>query len=127
VEAGAWKTADSLYVGGPGRSTVIDFSSISDGSIHGRVEYTFEMGSFLMNDLIANNSDYINPNQSSIWAAVGHGIGYGGFYGGLGSPVITHIKVHSLHPIPEPSTLAFLGIGLVGLIGYGWRRGRHDR
>jgi len=29
--------------------------------------------------------------------------------------------------IPEPSTLALLGIGIVGLIGYGWRKGGHDR
>lgn len=26
--------------------------------------------------------------------------------------------------IPEPSTLALLGIGIIRLIGYGWRRGR---
>lgn len=25
--------------------------------------------------------------------------------------------------VPEPSTLALLGIGIVGIIGYGWRRG----
>jgi hypothetical protein len=128
LEEGAWKTAGSVYVGGPGRSAVIDFSSMSDGDIKGRVEYTFETGSFLMNDLVTNNYNYDSPNESSIWAAVGQGIGYGAFrslddY----APVITHIKVHSIHPIPEPSTLALLGIGIVGLIGYGWRRGRHSR
>jgi len=30
-------------------------------------------------------------------------------------------------PITEPSTLALLSIGILGLIGYGWRRGRHAR
>jgi hypothetical protein len=29
-----------------------------------------------------------------------------------------------IKPVPEPSTLALLGIGIVGLIGYGWRRSR---
>ena len=29
--------------------------------------------------------------------------------------------------IPEPSTLALLSIGILGLIGYGWRRGTHAR
>jgi len=29
-------------------------------------------------------------------------------------------------PIPEPSTLTLFAIGLLGLIGYGWRRGHHQ-
>jgi len=45
-----------------------------------------------------------------------------GAYAGL------HVQMtgtYDLKPIPEPSTLALLGIGIVGLIGYGSRRGRH--
>ena len=31
---------------------------------------------------------------------------------------------YDLKPIPEPSTLGLVGIGILGVIGYGWRKGR---
>jgi hypothetical protein len=43
------------------------------------------------------------------------------------SPAIRDISRNVVSPIPEFFTLALLGIGMVGLIGYGWRRGGHDR
>jgi hypothetical protein len=30
----------------------------------------------------------------------------------------------NLTPIPEPSSFALIAVGIVGLIGYGWRRRR---
>jgi len=32
------------------------------------------------------------------------------------------ISRYLVSPSPDPSTVALLGIGIVGLIGYGWRR-----
>ena len=45
-----------------------------------------------------------------------------GAYSGL------HVQMtgfYDLKPIPEPSTLGLVGIGILGLFGYGWGRGRH--
>ena len=45
-----------------------------------------------------------------------------GTSGSLGSD--SFIDNISIEPIPEPSSLALLGIGALGLMGYGWRRKR---
>jgi hypothetical protein len=44
----AWRTEESLYRGGPpgGRDVVIEFSSLLDGTIQGRIELTIEQGRF---------------------------------------------------------------------------------
>jgi probable HAF family extracellular repeat protein len=43
--------------------------------------------------------------------------------GTIGSYEFSHAFL--LTPIPEPSTLALLSIGAIGLLGYAWRRVRH--
>jgi YVTN family beta-propeller protein len=41
------------------------------------------------------------------------------------SPVLSDIRVTN-SVIPEPSTVALLGLGLAGVLGYGWRRRRRS-
>ena len=40
-----------------------------------------------------------------------------------GTPSLTLTHIGQPSSIPEPSTLALLGIGILGLASYGWRRG----
>jgi hypothetical protein len=37
-------------------------------------------------------------------------------------PVVVVLNQGSLAPVAEPASLTLLGVGAVGLLGYGWRR-----
>jgi len=46
LELGSFQTATSQGYNGPNRNTVIDFSSILDGTIDGRLLFTISQGSY---------------------------------------------------------------------------------
>ena len=75
--------------------------NISDGSL----DTTFDLFPSSTNTLLPGSTAY------SVTSSDGDPITYAfGLNAGLTSP------------IPEPSTFALLGIGILGLLGYGWRR-----
>jgi hypothetical protein len=45
----------------------------------------------------------------------------------LGAPYTPADPSLEVTPVPEPSSLALLGIGSLGLLGYGWRRQKQER
>jgi hypothetical protein len=44
----------------------------------------------------------------------------------LGTNYFIHSDVEGVSPIPEPSTITILGIGVIGLMAYGWRVGKRS-
>jgi len=61
----------------------------------------------------------VDPTAQHIW--------HDGFWNGSNYAIFrapANYLAHKHDAIPEPTTLALLGTGILGLIGYGWRRGR---
>jgi probable HAF family extracellular repeat protein len=76
------------------------------------------------NDTIVDLNSEIAP--SSGWTLrEAYAINDNGWIVGDGINASGQPHAFLLTPIPEPSTLALLGIGAIGLLGYAWRKKRH--
>jgi hypothetical protein len=101
-ELGIFITASDAFFAGPNRQSVIDFSSILNGTIDGRLILTVTDGSFTFTD----------QSQVRGWLGLG---GPGGTFG-VGDRVnITSVRNVALASVPEPSSLALLGLGILCL------------
>ena len=50
IEMGTFMSADSLFFAGPARQTVVDMSSVLDGTIDGRLVFTIARGAIIVDE-----------------------------------------------------------------------------
>ena len=105
---------------------VIDFTSLLDGSIDGRLEVSPTAGAFMLDlaklDLRSWSPDYIGPHplmlmdvrpEEAFWIARGD-------FDWIRNPQISVAPMAGTTPVPEPGTLSLLAAGL----GAGWLQRR---
>jgi hypothetical protein len=101
---GNWKSPTSLA---PQPWTVVDFTSLLSGEVQGSIVLKIQSGSVTFDASKYGPSLYLMRTVSPDGAAYG---------------MNTWLTIENARVVPEPSTLTLLGIGVISLIGYGWRR-----
>ena len=86
-----WKSSTSIYT--MGITSIIDFTSILNGSIQGRIDFTIKKGMMTV--------DLTQLNILMIHSTVFNG----------GDPIVPDPIITSAYIVPEPATLLLLGLG----------------
>jgi hypothetical protein len=88
--------------------------------------YQAASASQLLGKLSANSVYNLNNNVSAVNADLAWAFQWDKTLANNGTLLVSKDKLLSLASVPEPSCLALLGTGAIGLLGYGWRRRRQS-